>query len=618
MWSDNEASQDCLNFQMVADTAAEMIIQSSGRPLSLGVSGGWGVGKTTMIRLIEGALKKHGDDKFLFVQFNAWLYQGYDDARAALMDVIARALLQRAEAMKTGLDKAKELLRRVDWIRAAKLAAGPAISMALGLPPLGFAGEAIGALGRLLRGAGGKEDVQSVVETGKQTTDAAGSLLKPRQEESPPKEIQDLRQHFEETLRELKLSLVVFIDDLDRCLPTTAIGTLEAIRLFLFLENTAFVIAADDTMIRHAVRVHFGDLGIDDSLVRNYFDKLIQVPIRVPPLGTQDVRAYMMMLFIEASELAAAHKDELRQRICQQLACTWQGKRVDRSFVAGLIKDCPPALLSRLDTADRLAPLMTTASQIAGNPRLVKRFLNTLSIRMSIAKTQGVSVDEAVLAKLLLFERCARDTAYTELVSAVNIDDEGKPRFLKLLEDKATAGQPIEPCPPAWNDPFIKEWLAMPPLLADMDLRPAVYVSRDHMPIITPADQMSSEAAGLLAALMVMKQSSPTVNDGLAKLSKRELGLIMERLLAKARQVQEWGVPSIVYACLAVAAVDPDQANRLAAFLAGLPCQQITPPLIPLIGSEAWARTVLNRWAEDKNTSGPVKKAIERLAKGGT
>lgn len=616
MWSDNEASHDSLNFQMVADTVAEMIIQSSGGPLSLGVSGGWGVGKTTMIRLIEGALKKRGDDKFLFVQFNAWLYQGYDDARAALMDVIARALLERAKEKKTGTDKAMELLKRVDWIRAAKLAAGPALSMAFGLPPLGAMGDAIGAMGRLFRGSGAKEDGQAVVETGGKTAEAAASLIKPRQEESPPKEIQDLRQRFEDTLRELNVSLVVFIDDLDRCLPNTTIGTLEAIRLFLFLKNTAFVIAADETMVRHAVRMHFGDLGIDDSLVRNYFDKLIQVPIRVPPLGTQDVRAYMMVLFIEASGLPGPLKDELRQKICHQLALTWQGKRVDRSFVVSLIKDCPPELLSRLDTADRLAPLMTTASQIAGNPRLVKRFLNTLSIRISMARSQGLSVDEAVLAKLLLFERCARDVVYTELASAVNSDDEGKPRFLKPLEEQATAGQPIEPCPPAWNDPFVKEWLAMPPLLAGMDLRPAVYVSRDHMPIITPADQMSSEAAELLAALLEMRGSSRTLNDRLIKLSKRELGLIMERLLARARQVQEWGVPPILYACLAVAAIDPDQANRLAAFLSELSCQQLSAPLIPLIGNETWATSILTRWTGDKNTPGPVKKAIERLSGG--
>ena len=60
------------------------------------------------------------------------------------------------------------------------------------------------------------------------------------------------------------VKLIVLIDDLDRCLPPTTISTLEAIRLFLFLQNTAFVIAADDTMIKHSVRSHFE--GVDDTL----------------------------------------------------------------------------------------------------------------------------------------------------------------------------------------------------------------------------------------------------------------------------------------------------------------------------------------------------------------
>jgi predicted KAP-like P-loop ATPase len=75
--------------------------------------------------------------------------------------------------------------------------------------------------------------------------------------------------------------LVVLIDDLDRCLAETTVSTLEGMRLFLFLENAAFVIAADTEMIKHAVRRHFD--GVNDDLVTNYFDKLIQVPIRVPP-----------------------------------------------------------------------------------------------------------------------------------------------------------------------------------------------------------------------------------------------------------------------------------------------------------------------------------------------
>ncbi|MBH2019190.1 MAG: hypothetical protein I8H91_06440, partial [Burkholderiales bacterium] len=140
------------------------------------------------------------------------------------------------------------------------------------------------------------------------------------------------------------------------------------------------------------------------------FEKLhiafIQFPIRVPPLGTQEVRAYMMLLFIENSGLEGEAKEVLRAGICAQLGKTWQGKRVDLKFLRTLNDKLPDELVARLDAADRLAPLMTSAIGISGNPRLIKRFLNALSIRMAMSRAQGVGVDEAELAKVLLFERC--------------------------------------------------------------------------------------------------------------------------------------------------------------------------------------------------------------------
>ena len=83
-------------------------------------------------------------------------------------------------------------------------------------------------------------------------TESATGLIKSKKAMSPPKEIEALRKSFEDVLKEMGVTLVVLIDDLDRCLPETTISTLEAIRLLLFLEHTAFVIAADDQMIKHA------------------------------------------------------------------------------------------------------------------------------------------------------------------------------------------------------------------------------------------------------------------------------------------------------------------------------------------------------------------------------
>jgi predicted KAP-like P-loop ATPase len=300
MWPDNETELDYVNFGGVADTIAEIIGQAAGRPISIGVSGAWGIGKSSMIKLTRRSLanrkRAEGSPEFVFVEFNAWLYQGYDDARAALMEVIATKLKEEAEKRKTAIGRAQEFLERVNWLRVAKLAAG-AGAIAFGLPPAGLIGD-IWELGK--RALAGKVDgqlAQDAASKAEEAAKAAGGLIGPPKDKSPPQEIQALRQSFEELLSELGIILVVLIDDLDRCLPPTTISTLEAVRLFLFLKNTAFVIAADDAMIKHAVRDHFKGLQ-DDSLVTNYFDKLIQVPIRVPALGTQEVRAYMMMLHV--------------------------------------------------------------------------------------------------------------------------------------------------------------------------------------------------------------------------------------------------------------------------------------------------------------------------------
>ena len=79
--------------------------------------GAWGVGKSSMIKLIQGSLSKRPTldlgREFVFVEFNAWLYQGYDDARAALMDVIANKLVEEAKKRSTALEKTTALAKKV-------------------------------------------------------------------------------------------------------------------------------------------------------------------------------------------------------------------------------------------------------------------------------------------------------------------------------------------------------------------------------------------------------------------------------------------------------------------------------------------------------------------------
>src|ERR1017187_747573 len=224
MWPDNETDRDYLNFTGVAETVAEIVVQAQGRPISIGVSGAWGVGKSSMIKLIRRSLTQRaakGERDFIFVEFNAWLYQGYDDARAALMEVIGDTLTKEAAKRKKGIEKAADFLERINWFRLAKLTAGSAIALSMGLPPVGLLGELWG-IGTKLAGGEVTGSTSGVIQkTFDEVAGTASGLVSPKKKTSPPKEIHALRKTFEEILEEMGVTLVVLIDDLDRCLPPT-------------------------------------------------------------------------------------------------------------------------------------------------------------------------------------------------------------------------------------------------------------------------------------------------------------------------------------------------------------------------------------------------------------
>jgi predicted KAP-like P-loop ATPase len=308
VWADTETKTDFLNYSEVAELVAELIANPDLLPLSLGVFGGWGVGKSSILRLVEAELKKT-PERYLLINFDAWLYQDFDDARAALMSVIATALVEASPP--TLVEKAGSLFKRVNKLRTlGLLVEGGALAM--GVPTFGLATKGLEALGDVFAGKADEKDVEAIEKATSDVKEKTSGLLKDAVKREPPEEIAAFRQEFGEVLTGLNRTLVVFIDNLDRCLPHNAIHTLEAIRLFLFLPKTAFVIAADEDMIRHAVTQHFHNPG--ERHVADYLDKLIQMPVRVPRAGVQEVRAYLFLLLVGAEGSARSIPSPAQRR----------------------------------------------------------------------------------------------------------------------------------------------------------------------------------------------------------------------------------------------------------------------------------------------------------------
>lgn len=618
MWNDTETTTDFLNFGVVADIAAQLVRDSREQALSIGISGSWGTGKSSLVKMIGASLIKGDPDggRYVLLEFNAWLYQGYDDARMALLQSVADTLCAEAEKRRTHTDKAKEFAKRVNWLRVGKLLAPTISGAVLGGTLGGPIGAVIGAVGGLCKGgtAPTEEDLTRLKSAYAGLQPELADLLREKEERSLPQEISALRAAFTDLLASLNVNLVVLVDDLDRCLPPTAISTLEAMRLLLFMPRTAFIIAADEQMIRGAVRAHFGGVDLGDDLVTSYFDKLIQVPLRVPRLGTTEVKAYLLLLLADQAARQSRISEEVCRRametILESVRHSWAGG-LTRQKMAEAFASEAGELSTEIDLADQLAGLMVSAGRIAGNPRLIKRFLNDLMIKQAVAKAQGMSVPFDQLVKLQLFQRCASPAAVEYLVKRVADSDDGRVSFLAEAEELLAKGETCDELDQSWKDAFVTEWLKLSPRLGDTDLRPLLHLSRDRALSLASFDELSAEGRELLDAILASKSGVSSLVEQLRKLGETECERILSRLRRRAR-ANQWDHSTLSQA-LHITKAYPSLGSAFVNMLNEIPPTQRPAPLIPRLGNEAWAAPLLKSWEADEKTPTATKKAIANL-----
>ena len=535
MWSDTESKEDYLNFGEVSQIVTEILETEAMLPVSIGIFGNWGAGKSSLLNLIEQQIKP---DEWIVIKFDAWLYQGFDDARTALLETIANHLIQAAKNKETILQKSKNLLARIDGLRLAGwLAEGAAL--AAGFPTFGLVSKIFGTAQNALDGIQDATESKQVVETGKEIVDSGRKLIAPQKQQTPPQQIDEFRKEYGEILQDLGKKLVIVIDNLDRCLPANAIQTLEAIRLFLFLNRTAFIIAADEEMIRHSVAEHYKDLSYRHQI--DYLDKLIQIPIRVPKAGVLEIRAYLYMLYAIHQKIPTAKLASLRQFLETHLQQSWQDQSLNPEQVAKTIEEQHnQALLSDFERANRIAPLLANSPNIHGNPRIVKRILNTIKMRAQIANKRQIPLEEAIITKLVIFERCVDSDVVTNFYQRIN-EEEGKPELLKELENnneqnlsKLSENKPIQA--------FIKEWAKLEPKLSNVDLRAAIYLSRETIPLNTYTAQLSQKAQQALSILLkaTSRTGSQNTQNAIQGLIIDEQISVMETLIEQLRKVDNW------------------------------------------------------------------------------
>lgn len=530
MWADNETCRDLIGFKVHADLVRSIISDAKMLPVTIGLFGDWGSGKTSVMEMLrrdldpetwtQEAPERKVYEKIACLHFNGWLFEGYDDAKSAIITAILLALGEHKRFGPKVRDGVAKLLKSVNWMRAIRMGIQHVAMPALAAYVSGGA-TVVPSLVTAVGGHCNAGSKQKDGETGSSEPDKVDweDLVRKSPDKGGPLEIRAFREQFGKLLADSDIdAMIVLVDDLDRCSPERVIENLEAIKLFLSVERTAFIIGADPRIVRHAIGWRYAQFHQDkddehaeeaNRLVVDYLEKLIQVPYYLPRLSPAEVEGYMSLLFC----MKLASSDQLSKCIA---ACDAQRSK-DRYSVFGygaikqVLGEMPTELESALTVCAQAAPLITEG--LKGNPRQIKRFLNALFLRQRLASVAGLeSVHADVLVKLMILEY-VNDRQFRQLCDW-QAAQQGHPKQLRGMElavAKDDAIEKIEAISKEWSSAAIRKWLAMPPKLEDVDLRDYFWVARDKLETTLSAAAMvppvvRQAAEGLLSAKAGQRQ----------------------------------------------------------------------------------------------------------------
>lgn len=292
MWSDKETSEDLLGYTVHSSLLKSVITNEKNLPITVGLYGDWGLGKSSILKILEKQLEEDGDA--VVVYFDGWTFEDFDDAKMALIQGIVDALEKNQKFIpkaETTLQKFKDqfskLKNSINWMRLLKFSVK-------GIVPVATAAVTGGVsmiIPTLLSAIKENRDDLSNILSEENAENFLRETLCSEDKEKKYTAVREFRKDFEKLIEDSKQGkIVVLIDDLDRCLPRHIIDNLEAIKLFLNVPGTAFVIAADKYIVSNAIKSEYKEIiqaASEDrpNLGDSYMEKFIQLPYTIPTLS---------------------------------------------------------------------------------------------------------------------------------------------------------------------------------------------------------------------------------------------------------------------------------------------------------------------------------------------
>jgi len=250
-------------------------IESSATPITIGVQGEWGSGKTSLLNTIKEDLCDKDSAKHYPIWLNTWEYSLLSTPDETLIKIISGLVSQIGE-----------LTQNQNNENGKKAAA------ALGSLMKGFGG--------VMGGFGGK----AIEMAGDAIESSTASKV-------PNNSIKALRIALQAVIDEAiknsnKKTFIFFIDDLDRLDPTVAVNILELIKNLFDLNNCIFVLAIDYGVVVKGLQSKFGKMTEENEWeFRAFFDKIIQLPFSMPT-SDYNIEKYLQSLLVNVNYFSAS------------------------------------------------------------------------------------------------------------------------------------------------------------------------------------------------------------------------------------------------------------------------------------------------------------------------
>ena len=270
----NFKNDDKLNREESANLITNYLLnQDESRVIS--VNSAWGTGKTWFAHMWKNKLGDEFKEEIIPIYYNAWENDDYEDALIPLINQIYLQLNDFSEYRK-------ENLNLVVLLKAVSAFYKHSLSM---------------PLKSLSKGTFNLKEIIEGVEESKKTIDDVllpefDDQLKIYNDYVYAKEV--FTEYFERFINDIDKTIIIIVDELDRCRPTFAIETLERIKHFFGIDNVHFILLQDSEQLSHSVKVLYGDSCDTVGYLRRFVDAEFILP-------NNNIESYFNILMVQTN-----------------------------------------------------------------------------------------------------------------------------------------------------------------------------------------------------------------------------------------------------------------------------------------------------------------------------